>query len=152
MHPRMLPPMQHHRRPLREALSADVADVGPFPDMGQQMDLLGAEAAERFAADRAKVGLLPRVGPEMLGQAVLGLRLHAALLADVLELVQLHVTVQVLLRLELLLAGRALELLHLRLVLVVLVEVEGALAGIGGPADVADTGLRVVVLHMGRVV
>lgn len=144
--------MQHHGRPLREALPANVAHVGSLADVRQQMDFLRAEAAEGFPANRAQVGLLPGMRPEVLGQAVLGLGLHAALLAHVLELVQLHVAVQVLLRLELLLAGGALVLLHLRLVLVVFVEVEGALAGIGGAADVADAGLRVVVLDVGGVI
>lgn len=89
---------------------------------------------------------------QMLRQTVLALELHAALLADVLDFMQLHVTVQVLLGLELLLAGLALEHLHLRLVLVVFVKVEGRFARIRRTAYVANARFRVVVLHVGGVV
>lgn len=92
------------------------------------------------------------MSPQMLGEAVFALELHPALLANVLDLVQFHVTVEILLRLELLLAGLALKLLHLRLVLVMFVEVEGAFARIRGAAYVAHARLRVVVLHVGRVI
>lgn len=58
MNARMLLPMQHHRRPLGEALAANVTDVGSLADVGQQMDLLRAEAAEGLAAYRAEIRLL----------------------------------------------------------------------------------------------
>lgn len=80
------------------------------------------------------------------------LELHTALLANVFDIVQLHVTVKILLRLELLLTRLTLKLLHLRLVLVMFMEVEGAFARIRGTAYVADARLRVVVLHVGRVI
>ena len=61
-------------------------------------------------------------------------------------------TVKILLRLELLLTRLTLKLLHLRLVLVMFMEVEGAFARIRGTAYVADARLRVVILHVGRVI
>lgn len=152
MHAGMLLSVQHHRRALGEALAANVADVRPLADVGEQVDLLRAEAAEGLAAYRAEIRLLARVRPEVLREAVLELKLHAALLADVLHLVQLGVAVEILLGLEALPANLTLELLDLRLVLVMLVEVQGALAGIGRAAYVAHAGLRVVVLHVRRVI
>lgn len=152
MHTGVLLPVQHHRRPLGEALAANVADVGSLADVGEQMNFLRAEAAEGLTAYRAEIRLLARVRPEVLREAVLEFELHAALLADVLHLVQLGVTVEILLGLEALPANLTLELLDLRLVLVMLVEVQGALAGIGRAAYVAYAGLRVVVLHVGRVI
>lgn len=92
------------------------------------------------------------MSPQMLGEAVFALELHTALLANVFDLVQLHVTVKILLRLELLLTRLTLKLLHLRLVLVMFMEVEGAFARIRGTAYVADARLRVVILHVGRVI
>lgn len=123
MHTRMLLPVQHHRRPLSEALAANIADIRSFPDVGQQMDLLRAEAAEGFAAYRAQIRLLARMCPQVLCEAVLELELHTALLAHVFHLVQLGVTVKVLLGLEALPADLTLELFHLGLVFVVLVKV-----------------------------
>jgi len=40
MHTRMLLPVEHHRRPLGEALAANVTYVRPLADMGQQVNLL----------------------------------------------------------------------------------------------------------------
>ena len=152
MYTGMLPTMQHHRRPLRETLAANVADVRPFADVRQQVNLLRAETSKRFPADRAQVRLLAGVSPQVFRQAVFRFKLHATLLANVLDLVQLHVVVQVLLRLELLLARLTGELLHLRLVLVMLVKVQRALAGIRRAADVAHARLGIVVLHVSRVI
>lgn len=89
---------------------------------------------------------------KMLRESVLKFELHTALLADVLHLVQLSVTVEILLGLESLSANLALKLLNLRLVLVMLVEVQGALAGIGRAAYVANAGFRVVILHVRCIV
>lgn len=152
MHAGMFLSVQHHRRPLGEALTANVADVRSLADVGKQMDFLRAEAAEGLAAYRAQIRFLARMRPEVLRETVLELELHAALLADVFHLVQLGVAVEILLGLETLPANLTLKLLDLRLVLVMLVEVQGALAGIGRAAYVAYAGLRVMVLHVCRVI
>lgn len=116
------------------------------------MDLLRAEAAEGLAAYRAEIRLLARMRPEVLRETILKLEFHTALLADVLHLVQLSMTVEILLSLETLPANLAFELLNLRFVFVMFVEVQRALAGIRRAAYVANAGLRVVVLHVRRVV
>lgn len=116
------------------------------------MDLLRAEATEGLAAYGAEIRLLARVRSEMLRETVLELKLHTALLADVLHLVQLGVAIEILLGLEAFSADLALEFLDLGLVLVMLVEVQGALAGIRRAAYVANARLRIVILHMRRVV
>lgn len=152
VHTRMLLPMQHHRRSLGEALTADIADVRSFPDVGQQMDLLRAEAAEGLAAYRAEIRLLARVCSQMLREAVLELELHTALLAHVLHLVQLGMAVKVLLSFEALSADLTLKLLHLGLVLVVLVKVQRAFAGVRGAAYVTHARLRVVVFNVRGIV
>lgn len=51
MNSRMFSAVQHHRRPLREALSTDVANVRSFAYVGQQMNLLRAKATEGFPAN-----------------------------------------------------------------------------------------------------
>lgn len=152
MHPWMLPAMQHHGRSLREALPADVANVRPFADVRQQMDLLRAQTPECLPANRAQIRFLPGMSPQMLGEAVFALELHTALLANVFDLVQFHVTVKILLRLELLLTRLTLKLLHLSLVLVMFMEVEGAFARIRGATYIADARFGVVILHVGRVI
>lgn len=152
MHARMLFSVQHHRRPLGEALATNVTYVRPLADVGKQMNFLRAEAAEGLTAYRAEIRLLTRMRPEMLRETVLELELHTALLADIFHLVQLRVTVEILLGLEALPAYLTLELLNLRLVFVVLVKVQGALAGVRRTAYIANTGLRVVILHVCRVI
>lgn len=116
------------------------------------MDLLRAETTEGLAAYRAEIRLFARVRSEVLREAILEFKLHAALLADVLHLVQLGMAVEILLGLEAFPADLALEFLHLGLVFVMLVEVQGALAGIGCAAYVANARLRIVILHMRRIV
>lgn len=152
MHARMLLPVQHHRRTLSEALPANVTDVGSLAHVSQQMDLLRAETAEGLAANGAEIRLLARVRSQMFRQAVLELKLHTALLADVLHLVQLSVALQILLSLKALPAHLTLELLNFCLVLVMLVEVQRALAGVRCATYIANARFGIVILHVCRIV
>lgn len=90
--------------------------------------------------------------PEMFREAVLEFKFHTALLADVLHLMQLGVALEILLGLEAFSTDLTLEFLDFSLVLVMLVEVQGALAGIRRAAYVANTRLRIVILHVGRII
>lgn len=90
--------------------------------------------------------------PEMFREAVLEFKFHTALLADVFHLMQFGVTVEILLGLEAFSAELTLEFLDLGLVLVMLMEVQGALAGIRRAAYVANARLRIVILHVGRII
>lgn len=49
----MFPPMKHHGRALREALSTNITNVRSFADVSKKMDFLGAQASEGFSTNSA---------------------------------------------------------------------------------------------------
>lgn len=116
------------------------------------MDLLRAETTEGLATYGAEIRLFTRVRPEMLRETVLKFKFHTALLTNVFHLVQLSVTLEILLGLEAFPADLALKFLDLGLVLVMLVEVQRTLARIRRAAYVANARLRIVILHVGRII